>query len=195
MAYGHTFVQTRDWSDPSSPWKETENSYNCSAQWNTPLNGNNTGEFINVSQKHHGYVIHHFMGARAVPYNGYVKLNAYKLEGNVHIEVETYSVHVSPSLRNYTFRVNNLATPIQSRELFRVSRLTLSFWPLGDSFFQDLPYSEEWYNDDEETPDGDPYSGEISVGWTLDILEFKPVARFPFFAANILRDKSWHVSC
>lgn len=195
MPFGHTFVQTRDWSDLSNPWKETEHVYNCQADWDTPLDGNNPGEFINVSQKNHAYVIHHFMGARSVPYNGYVKLNVYKDSGNIYIEVETYSVYVSPNLRNYTFRVNNLATPIQSREKFRVSRLTLGFWPLADSYYEDIPFSMEWYNDDEETPDGEPYSGEIGVGWTLDMLEFQPVARFPFFATSVLIDKSWHVSC
>lgn len=195
MPFGHTLLQTRSWSDPDNPWEETAFEYNCTLDWETPFNGENPGEFINVSQSNHAYTIHHHMGEREVPWTAYTKINVYKLAGDVYIEMEVYQAWRSPPIRTYTFRVNNLAEPIKERERFRVTRLTTGFWPLPDSFYKIIPFSMEWYNDDEFTPDGDPHTGIIAVGWTLDMLEFMPVARFPFYLYGQSIKQCWHGAC
>lgn len=189
MATSHTFLQTRDWSDSVNPWKDNSQQYNCVADWDTPLNGSNPGEFNTVSQAHHGYVLHHLMGSPADPYTAYVKMDVTKDGGSILIDVETKSLVGTPATRIYTFKVNQIADWEDGFEKFRVSSLTTGFWPLDDDKYPIIPFSDEWYNDDEETPDGDPYTGSIGVGWTLDMKQFSPGKRLPLELVRYLTSK------
>ena len=168
---GHPYNLIRDWEDTEYAWSEWEHEYDyyCDASWQPPYDLNINGEFDNILRMGHGYTVTHYMDTFNDPYTAYVKLDAYKVDAVVKLDVELYQNFSDPQYREYTFSV----WPVPAEEdivTIEVSRLTQLHWDVcpKDKYIS-LPFYEEYYNNQATLPSGESVFPFAWVGWNLNM--------------------------